>query len=73
VAYYDGTCTPMQSTCRQVSAETRDSILRRHESCFGKAVGDEICGTRDGQHFWGCGSPPCPDEPLASDINCYGP
>jgi hypothetical protein len=44
-----------------------------HERCFAKPIGNEICGTRDGLSFWGCGEPPCPNEPLVSDINCYGP
>lgn len=73
VAYYDGTCQPLQTTCRKVSAETRESILVKHESCFMQTTSDEICGTENGQHFWGCGAPACPDEPLVSDINCYGP
>jgi hypothetical protein len=73
VAYYDGTCKPMQSTCREVSATTRQSILVDHQSCFAKPTGDEICGTQNGGHFWGCGAPPCPNEPLLSDVNCYGP
>jgi uncharacterized protein YqgV (UPF0045/DUF77 family) len=73
VAYYDGTCKPMQSTCNKVSAATRQAILVSHERCFATAMGDEICGTRDGQHFWGCGEPPCGNETLSSDINCYGP
>jgi hypothetical protein len=73
VAYYDGTCKPMQSTCNKVSAATRQAILVNHERCFAKAIGDEICGTRDGQHFWGCGEPPCGNETTPSDINCYGP
>ncbi len=73
VAYYDGTCKPMQSTCNKVSAETRRAILVNHERCFAKPIGDEICGTRDGQPFWGCGEPPCPNETLPSDVNCYGP
>ena len=73
VAYYDGTCKAMQTTCRVVSAATRQSILVNHESCFAKPIGDEICGTQNGQHFWGCGEPHCPSEPLLSDINCYGP
>jgi len=73
VAYYDGTCKAMQSACNKVSAATRQAILVNHERCFAKAIGDEICGTREGQHFWGCGEPACPNETLTSDINCYGP
>lgn len=73
VAYYDGTCTPMGSTCNKVSAATRDAILIGRQRCFATAMGDEICGTRDGQHFWGCGEPVCASQPTLSDINCYGP
>jgi hypothetical protein len=73
VAYYDGTCKPMSSTCVKVSASTRDAILVNHERCFGKLISNEICGLRDGLPFWGCGEPPCPNEPLVSDVNCYGP
>jgi hypothetical protein len=73
VAYYDGTCKPMYTTCNKVSAATRQAILVDHERCSGKPMGDEICGTRDGLHFWGCGEPACPTQTLQSDINCYGP
>ena len=75
VAYYDGTCKPMYSSCNKVSAATRESILVNHERCFGKPIGNEICGTREGQPFWGCGEPSCGEdkETLVSDINCYGP
>ena len=73
VGYYDGMCTPMSTNCVKVSAATRESILVKHESCFMKPTGDEICGNRDGGVFWGCGAPPCPNEPLVADINCYGP
>jgi hypothetical protein len=73
VGFYDGTCTPMSSRCVKVSATTRESILVKHESCFGKAIGNEICGDADGGSLWGCGEPACPNEPLVSDINCYGP
>jgi hypothetical protein len=73
VATYDGTCRPMSTFCRKVSAETRDRILVKHESCFMKPLGDEVCGNRDVGVFWGCGGPPCIDEPLLSDINRYGP
>lgn len=73
VAYYDGVCTPMGSSCNKVSAATRDAILISHQRCFSLPMGDEICGTRNGQHFWGCGGPACASEPTLSDINCYGP
>jgi hypothetical protein len=75
VAYYDGTCTPMSSRCNKVSAATRESILVKHESCFMKPIGEEICGSRDSGVFFGCGEPSCgkDKEPLVSDINCYGP
>jgi hypothetical protein len=75
VGYYDGTCKAMYTSCNKVSVATRISILLNHERCFSSPMGDEICGTRDGQHFWGCGEPPCPaeKETLVSDINCYGP
>jgi hypothetical protein len=75
VAYYDGTCKPMNVGCNKVSATTRESILVNHERCFAKPIGDEICGLKDGQHFWGCGEPTCgkDKETLLSDINCYGP
>ena len=73
VAYYDGTCMPMSTGCRKVSAETRDRILVKHENCFLNPLGNDVCGTRNGQTFWGCGDPPCPNETLLSDINCYGP
>jgi hypothetical protein len=73
VAYYDGQCKPLYSTCNQVTATTRQAILVDHARCFDKPMGDEICGTRDGQHFWGCGEPACPNETLESDIDCYGP
>jgi len=73
VAYYDGMCTPMSTSCVKVSAATRASILVNHERCFAKPTGDEICGNRDGGVFWSCSEPPCLNEPLVSDINCYGP
>jgi hypothetical protein len=75
VGYYDGTCTAMYTSCNKVSTATRISILLNHERCFSSPMGDEICGTRDGLHFWGCGEPACPaeKETLVSDINCYGP
>jgi hypothetical protein len=47
--------------------------LVTHESCFAKPASDEICGTRDGGAFWGCGQPACSNETLVSDVNCYGP
>jgi hypothetical protein len=72
VAYYDGLCKPLQSTCNKVSAETRQRILVNHENCFLNPLGNDVCGTRDGQTFWGCGAPSCPNETLQSDINCYG-
>jgi hypothetical protein len=73
VGFYDGTCTAMGTNCVKVSAATRDSILVTHESCFAKPASDEICGTRDGGAFWGCGQPACSNETLVSDVNCYGP
>jgi hypothetical protein len=73
VAYYDGTCTAMSSGCTKVSADTRKAILVDHRRCFMTPMNDEICGTRNGSTFWGCGEPACPSEPLPSDVNCYGP
>ena len=64
VAFYDGTCKPMSTACRKVSAQTRQSILVDHQSCFMKPTGDEICGNADGGMFRGCGAPPCLSEPL---------
>jgi hypothetical protein len=62
----------MSAHCVKVSPATRESILVKHETCFGKPTGDEICGNPDGGFFWGCGGPPCLTEPLVSDVNCYG-
>jgi len=73
VGYYDGTCQPLSTSCRKVSAETRQSILVNHTPCFANPASDEICGTVSGQHYWGCGEPSCPNETLVSDVNCYGP
>ncbi len=73
VAYYDGRCTPLGSRCNRVGGTTRDAILVDHARCFSSPIGDEICGLSNGQHFWGCGEPPCPNQPTLSDINCYGP
>lgn len=73
IGYYDGLCTPLGVHCVEVSAATREGILVKHERCFMRPIGDEICGNRDGGVFWGCGGPPCLSEPLVSDINCYGP
>jgi hypothetical protein len=73
VGYYDGTCNSLPTSCRKVSAETRQGILVNHTPCATTPVNDEICGTANGQHFWLCGEPPCPNETLVSDVNCYGP
>jgi hypothetical protein len=73
VAFFDGTCKPMSATCTKVSAETRRAILVDHKRCFATPMENEICGTRNDASFWGCGDPACPNEPLQSDINCYGP
>jgi len=57
----------------KVSTATIDSVMVKHESCFMKPTGDEICGNTDGGVRWGCNYTPCPNQTLVTDVNCYGP
>ncbi len=73
VGYYDGTCKELGAHCVKVSTATIDSVMVKHESCFMKPTGDEICGNTDGGVRWGCNYTPCPNQTLVTDVNCYGP
>jgi hypothetical protein len=73
VAYYDGTCTSMGASCRKVSASCRESVIVQGAACFERPCNDDICGLKDGRHFWACNYAPCPGDTLRADAKCYGP
>ena len=73
VAYYDGTCTSMGASCRKVSASCQESVIVQGAACFEGPCNDDICGLKDGQHFWACNYAPCSGDTLRADAKCYGP
>ena len=73
VAYYAGTCTSTGTSCRKVSASCQESVIVQGAACFEGPCNDDICGLKDGQHFWACNYAPCSGDTLRADAKCYGP
>jgi len=70
VAYFDGNCNSAGIACRKVSSSCKVGV--QGATCFKEACGDDFCGFKDGQGFWGCNYPYCDGDTSRADAKCYG-